>query len=197
MPFNFRDHGSLEGTHAYLSASQHAWLNYDDDRLREIYQNQLMKIRGTQLHAFAERANKLGITMPRNHKTINEFINDGLAYDMQSEVLLYYSQYCYGTADLIGFDTKKNLLRIFDLKTGRIPVNEFGQLHIYAALFCLEYGYSPKHLKFDFRLYQNDEIKIEEDPDPEEIQSIMDLIQHFDQIIRDMDADARLNRAIF
>lgn len=196
MTFEFNDHHRLEGTHAYLSASKHSWLNYDDDRLREVYQNELMKIRGTQMHAFAQMANKLGLSMPQSHKTIYAFINDGLAYDMKSEVLLYYSPRCYGTADLIGFDEKKRILRIFDLKTGRIDVMDYGQLHIYAALFCLEYAKNPKQLTFDLRFYQNDEIRAEENTDPEEIQGIMDLIMHFDDILSGMEANARANRAI-
>ena len=64
MSFTFNDHSNLEGTHAYLSASSHSWLNYTDDHMREVYFNQLMKQRGTQLHAFAEMANRLGIKMP-------------------------------------------------------------------------------------------------------------------------------------
>lgn len=196
MSFNFNDHQKLEGTHAYLSASKHSWLNYDDDRLEQVYQNQLMKIRGTQMHAFAQMANRLGLSMPQSHQTIYSFINDGLAYDMQSEVLLYYSPRCYGTADLIGYEEKKRLLRIFDLKTGNIEVTDYGQLHIYAALFCLEYSKNPRHLTFDLRYYQNDEIRIEEDTDPEEIQAIMNKIMHFDDKLSNMEAEARFNRAI-
>ena len=125
MSFEFNKHRSLEGTHAYLSPSQHSWLNYSDDKMREVYENQLMKQRGTDLHAFAEMANRLGITMPNSKKTLNAFINDGLKYEMNAEVLLYYSPLCYGTADLIGFDPKKHLLRVFDLKTGRRDILEF------------------------------------------------------------------------
>lgn len=196
MSFTFNDHSNLEGTHAYLSASSHSWLNYTDDHMREVYFNQLMRQRGTQLHAFAEMANRLGIKMPRNHKTINEFINDGLGYNMTSEVMLFYSPNCYGTADLIGFDESKGLLRIFDLKTGAKDVLEFGQLHIYAALFCLEYHQDPMQLQYDFRLYQNDEVRQEEDPDPAEIRDIVELIVHFDGMINDMKEEARSSRAI-
>lgn len=196
MSFVFNDHRKLEGTHAYLSASKHSWLNYDDDHLEQVYRNQLMKVRGTQMHAFAQMANQLGLSMPQSHMTIYSFINDGLAYDMQSEVLLYYSPRCYGTADLIGFDEKQKLLRIFDLKTGNIDVTDYGQLHIYAALFCLEYSKNPKNLKFDLRFYQNDEIRIEDDTDPETIQVIMNKIMHFDDIISSMEDEARRNRAI-
>ena len=197
MPFSFNSHDNLEGTHAVLSASQHYWLSYSDDRMREYFYSALAKQRGTEMHAFAEQANKLGIKMPRNHITINEFINDGLGYNMRSEVLLYFSPVAYGTADLIGFDEKKKILRIFDLKTGKKDVLEFGQLHIYAALFCLEYNKNPEELTFDFRLYQNDLIRIEEDPDPSEIREIMDKIIHFTEMIQDMRTEAKDNRYVY
>ena len=196
MVFVFNKHTDLEGQHAYLSASHHVWLNYTDEHFKEVYRNQLAKQRGTELHAFAEMANRLGIKMPRNHKTINQFINDGLGYDMQAEVLLYYSPFCFGTADLIGFDSKKKFLRVFDLKTGQKDVLEFGQLHIYAALFCLEYGYNPLDLTYEFRLYQNDEVRIDGDPNPETINDICEQIKHFDRMVIEMKHEARENRSI-
>jgi hypothetical protein len=153
-------------------------------------------MRGTQLHAFAEMANKLGIKMPRTHMTINEFINDGINYQMQSEVVLWYNALCFGTADLIGYDEKKKHLKIFDLKTGFKDVIHFDQIHIYAALFCLEYHKDPLTLTYDFRFYQNDEVRIEEDPDPEEIATIMETIKHQSQMYYDMYDEAKRNRAI-
>ena len=92
MAFTFNQHTDLEGKHAYLSASHHVWLNYDDEHFKDIFYSNLMKERGTQLHAFAEFANRMGRKMPRNHETINEFINDGLGYNMSPEVVLYYSE---------------------------------------------------------------------------------------------------------
>lgn len=186
MPF--RDHTNLEGTHAFLSASQHSWLNYDEERLRQVYSNSQEAARGTALHAFAHQANVLGLRMPRNHITINEFINDGLGYHMASEVVLYYSKNCYGTADLISFDRDKGMLRIFDLKNGRIPVRRFDQLHIYAALFCLEYRVIPEDIEGDFRLYQNDEVRHDEDLDMSEISDIMRRIIRFDELINEFNA---------
>ena len=179
----FNDHSNLEGTHAFLSASQHSWLNYDDDHLQEVYLNSLQAQRGTQMHEFAHQANLLHLHMPRNHLTINEFINDGLGYRMSSEVTLYYSPNVYGTADLISYEPKKKLLRIFDLKTGRIPVVKFGQLRIYAALFCLEYDVKPTDISFDLRLYQNDEIRKDEEVEPDDILEIIAKIRRFDKII--------------
>lgn len=196
MSFVFNNHRNLEGTHAYLSASKHSWLNYDDDHFEEAFYNQLMRQRGTQLHEFAAQANRLGIRMPRNHKTLNEFINDGIGYNMQSEVTLFYSPLAYGTADLIGFDEKKRLLRIFDLKTGSRDVLEFGQLHIYAAYFCLEYGKDPLKLQYDLRFYQNDEVRMEDPTDPEEIKDICEKVKHFDQQAMKLQLQARDDRFV-
>lgn len=197
MTFTFNQHTDLQGKHAYLSASHHVWLNYDDEHFKDIFYSNLMKERGTQLHAFAEFANRMGRKMPRNHETINEFINDGLGYNMSPEVVLYYSEYCFGTADLIGFDPKKKLLRVFDLKTGQKDVLEFGQLHVYCALFCLEYNIKPDDIKFECRLYQNDEVRIEEFTDPETIKDVMNLIVHDDKMIRELRAEAKANKLIF
>lgn len=196
MTFRFNAHQQYQNSHAYLSASQHSWLNYTDQRMRDVFFDRLMAQRGTELHAFAERANKLGLKMPRNHQTINEFINDGLGCDMSSEVMLFYSPNCYGTADLIGYNEKKKLLRIFDLKTGIIPVKEFGQLHIYGALFCLEYGVNPEDISFEFRIYQDDEVKIDDSFTNEDIRDIMTKIVHFDNILTAMQEEALTNRGI-
>ena len=36
------------------------------------------------------------------------------------------------------------------------------QLEVYAALFCLEYGYKPNDIGIELRLYQSDEVIVEE-----------------------------------
>jgi hypothetical protein len=56
------------------------------------------------------------------------------------------------------------------------------QLRVYAALFCLEYVIDPFDINMEFRIYQNDEILIEEG-DPEEISFIMDRIVDLDNDI--------------
>lgn len=56
------------------------------------------------------------------------------------------------------------------------------QLQIYAALFCLEYKVKPADINIELRLYQNDEIIID-NPDQEIIVPIMDKIITFDKII--------------
>ena len=62
------------------------------------------------------------------------------------------------------------------------------QLIIYAALFCLEYGVKPKDIQFELRIYQSDEIFVE-NPDPEIIQAIMDKIIWFDNRIKKLQAE--------
>lgn len=98
---------------------------------------------------------------------------------MTPEQVLYYSPNCFGTADTISF--KKNLLRIHDLKTGEIAASIL-QLYIYAALFCLEYGYTPDKIGMELRIYQSDDVRIDE-PAPKDILKIMDKIVVFDQRI--------------
>ena len=92
-------HFSLEGQHAFLSPSQYAWLNYDDDKLIDRFQNLQAAKRGSEIHELAAPAIKHKIQMPNDNKTINAYINDGIKYRMDPEVLLYYSRWCFGTAD--------------------------------------------------------------------------------------------------
>ena len=68
---NFNKHYDLEGKHAFLSASQHAWVNYDEGKLIRVYSNLLAAARGTKLHEFACEAIKLGVRLPDNKQTIN------------------------------------------------------------------------------------------------------------------------------
>ena len=86
------------------------------------------------------------------------------------------------TADAISFND--GFLRIHDLKTGAVPAH-MEQLYIYAALFCLEYGYHPKDIRMELRIYQNDEVWVE-NPTEEEIDPIIAKIKEFDPIITDI-----------
>lgn len=168
-----------EGAHAFLGASKYSWLNYDDDKLITVYKNQQAQIRGTRLHAFAKEAIELGQKLPKSKKTLNSFVNDAIGFRMEAEQPLFYSPNSFGTADAISFE--KNFLRIHDLKTGATPAS-MHQLEIYEALFCLEYEYKPNKIEAELRIYQNDEILIEQ-PDPELITDICGRIIHFDEII--------------
>lgn len=177
---NFNKHSNLEGKHAFLGASSYHWINYDDNKLKEVYNNLLAKRRGTELHEFAATAIKLGVKVSKSKKTLNRYINDAIGFNMEPEVVLQHSDSCFGTADAICF--RDNKLRIHDLKTGHIPAH-MEQLYIYAAMFCSEYKYSPFDIDIELRIYQNDEIVVCE-PDPNDILDIMHKMDHFDEVLR-------------
>lgn len=175
----FNSHSNLAGQHAFLSASKYHWINYDDEKLDLAFIAAMAARRGTELHAFAHDAIRLGIKLPANKTTLSMYVNDAIGYGMKSEQILYYSNNCFGTPDTISF--KKNKLRIHDLKTGVTPTSE-KQLEIYAALFCLEYDFKPFEIKMTLVIYQNDEARIYE-ADPDHIAHIMDRIITFDKRI--------------
>ena len=179
---NFNKHSKLEGLHAFLSASQYHWIRYDDNKIIEKYNSQQQAKLGTELHDFASKCIQLGQKLPKSKKTLNCFVNDAIGFRMNSEQVLFYSENCFGTADAISFDERKGILRIHDLKTGKIPAH-FEQLMIYAAIFCLEYSYDPSKLQIELRIYQNDEI-VELFPDPNDIQEIMNTIIRFDKLLK-------------
>ena len=176
----FNRHTNLEGLHAPFGASKSSWLRYDDSKIVESYRNMQAAEMGTRLHAWAKDTIDLGIKQPRSKKTIYSYVNDAIGFKMSTEVVLYYSDNFFGTADAISF--RNNILRIHDLKTGQRPVH-IEQLEIYAALFCLEYKIKPNELdKIELRIYQNDDILVHE-PTPEEIFEIMDKIVHVNKIL--------------
>ena len=175
----FVNHYNLEGSHAFLGASKYHWLNYDEQKLLDSYNNFLAAQRGTELHEFAAQCIKLGQKLPKSSKTLNMYVNDAIGYKMTPEQVLYYSDNCFGTADAILF--RNNMLRIHDLKTGTIPAH-MEQLMIYAALFCLEYRMKPGTIDMELRIYQNDEI-ITHNPKADEIVPIVDKIISFDKLI--------------
>lgn len=180
MEFVFKEHNSIEGTHSFLSPSNYHWINYSDDKLKEVYYKRMAIERGTEDHAFASVCIRRRQRLPRSDKSLNAFVNDAIGYRMVSEQPLYFSENAYGTADAIGF--KNGLLRIHDLKTGETPAS-IRQLEVYTALFCLEYGYKPGDIDVELRIYQSNEI-FGSIPEPEDILPIMDKIIRFDKIIR-------------
>lgn len=185
---NFNPHYELKEEHAFLSPSNYHWVNYTDDKMQTVYINLMMAKRGTELHALAHSHIKLGIKMPRTKKTLDQYVNDAIGYKMVSEQKLKYSDLCFGTADAISFSESQRILRIHDLKTGVTPAS-MTQLRIYAALFCLEYDYSPNDLNaIILRIYQNDEV-FEEVADPKDILYLMDKIKHFDVFISEMNKE--------
>lgn len=174
MKWNDHSKDVPEGAHAFLSPSKHHWLNYDDEKLISVFRNHLMAQRGTELHDIAARLIRFGIKLPRTKTTLNMYVNDGIGFHMDPEIVLYYSPVCFGTADTICFDSKKKFLRIHDLKTGISPVS-MDQLRIYAGIFCLEYGWNPMDLSYELRIYQNDDVVVDI-PAQEEIMSVVNKI---------------------
>lgn len=175
----FNSHFNLEGRHAFLSASKYHWINYDEEKLASVFANSMEARRGSELHEFAKMAIRLGIRLPRNKKTLNQYVNDAIGWRMLPEQMLVYSDNAFGTADAISF--RRNLLRIHDLKNGVTTTSEH-QLEVYAALFCLEYNEKPEEIGIELRIYQNDEVRIYQ-PDPREIREIMSTIVRFDKLI--------------
>ena len=182
---NFHDHKNLSGLHAPFTASQSSWLRYDDDRAMEVFLNKKAAEMGTRLHAWAKETIDLGIRQPKSKKTLYAYVNDAIGFKMSTEVVLFYSERFFGTADSIAF--RDNFLRIHDLKTGKIPA-DMEQLEIYAALFCLEYKVKPEDIGMELRLYQNDEI-VYHNPTAEDVRQIMDKIVHLDQVIQKLEED--------
>lgn len=175
----FNAHSHLEGSHAFLSASKYSWLRYSDAKLAETFTNHVAAAKGTALHEYACMAIRLKQKQPAVKKTMNMYINDALKYWMEPEVVLYYSKYCYGTADTIAIDDC--LLRIHDLKTGVKPAS-MDQLRIYAAIFCLEYDVVPGDIDYELRIYQNDDV-VKEKPSTNDIAHVMDRIVTADRIL--------------
>lgn len=202
----WHDHSKLAGTHAFLSASQSSWRNKNAEELIDAKKNSFSQQIGTLLHAYAadcikykeklrksdERGVKFdlmrkgvpeyAIDMHRIYPTFMSYVNDAVGYGLNPEMVLYYSNECYGTADAIDMDGK--LLRIHDLKTGVKPA-KMDQLMIYAGLFFLEYGVNPGAIQTELRIYQTDEVLVYE-PDADELREVMDDIVEKDRIIKAM-----------
>jgi hypothetical protein len=161
----FNSHPRLEGSHAFLSASNYAWLRYSDEKLVERLSTAEAAARGTRLHAWAAEAISLGRRQPKeddeNHDVLCAYINDAIELNLVPEQLLMHSLYAYGTADTIGFepyiDDPKfaGFLRIHDYKSG-VTKTSPDQLYIYAGYFCLEYDFRPYEIDGELRIYQSD-----------------------------------------
>lgn len=178
----FNNHRNLQGLHAPFTASSSAWLRYDDDKALEVYENRKAAEMGTKLHAWAKETIDLGIKQPRSKKTIYAYVNDAIGFKMDTEVVLFYSERFFGTADAICF--RNGVLRIHDLKTGKGGKieNHMEQLEIYAALFCLEYKIKPGEIDMELRVYKNDEVLVH-NPTAEDIAPIMDRIIYLDKLL--------------
>lgn len=192
---NFVKHLNLEGQHAPFSPSQPYWLRYDEDKVLEVYLNRKAAELGSRLHAWAKETIDLRIKQPRSKKTIYAYVNDAIGFQMDTEVVLFYSGRFFGTADAISF--RDEVLRIHDLKTGKTPAH-MEQLYIYAALFCLEYRIDPNSINMELRLYQNDDVQViaigkdveiisDDQPTVDTIRGIMEHIRYLDKLLEDAD----------
>lgn len=180
----WNDHKNIEGSHAFLGASNYHWINWNEDMIEQRYYTQFSTTIGTAVHELAKdcimsrtKLNKgdkhlvdislFKVGVPKNAfdsevilTNLIPFVNDAIGYHMDPEVILYYSPSCFGTTDAIYFSDKEKALRIHDLKTGSVPAH-IEQLFIYSALFCLEYHVNPEILKtIELRIYQNNEVGI-------------------------------------
>lgn len=201
---NWNRHSNLEGSHAFLSASKYSWLNKNPDELAEAYRNSFATTIGTMLHAYAadsirfreklRKGDQRGVKFDLMRRGVPEFaidiqavfptltayVNDAIGFMMDPEVVLYYSDMCYGTTDAIQYSD--SMLRIHDLKTGTSQV-KMDQLMIYAALFFLEYGHKPEKTKTELRIYQMDEVLVHE-PEPEKLREVMNAIVNGDRVLQ-------------
>lgn len=199
---NFNRHSNLVGLHSFLSASKYHWVNYDVDKLDRVYTLNMAAQRGTELHALAAEAIRLGVKFAGNRQTLSMYVNDALGFRMAPEQPLYVSDNCFGTPDAISF--RRNKLRVHDLKNGKTQTSET-QLKVYAAMFCIEYDYNPHEIAIELRIYQNDMIRIyTTDPDsivmkdnillevldPHDIRQIMETILIFDKRINALREEA-------
>lgn len=175
----------LIGTHAPFSPSSPSWMNYNDDKVREYIRNSYAKKRGTELHQLAAMLITHQEKLPRLKRTLNQYVNDAIGFQMRPEVLLYFSDFIYGTADTIKFDG--SILRIHDLKTGKTP-SHMEQLEIYSALYCLQEGINPHDIRTDLRIYQADE-QIKETFDPDIQTAYMRRIERIDEIARETEGE--------
>lgn len=207
----FNRHPNLEGRHAILSASSWRWINDDEETLIKRLCSQYAQTLGTLLHAIAYKHIKFRTKLNKYDKknvilellsqgipdmvisnldfdsmfdNLMTYVNDGVGFKMEPEVVLSYSDNFFGTTDAIKFSEAEHFLRIHDYKSGTTPAH-MEQLLIYAALFCLEYRVKPSTIDTELRIYQNNEI-IYHNPAVDEILPIMDSIVTKDKFIDKM-----------
>lgn len=201
---NWNRHSAQEGSHAFLSASKYNWLTKSDEDLVDAYKNSYATTIGTLLHSYAadsirfreklRKTDAKGVKLDLMRRGVPEYaidiqsvfpnlmtyVNDAIGFQMDPEVVLYYSDMCYGTADAIQLDG--DILRIHDLKTGT-TVAKMEQLLVYAALFYLEYGFKPEKTHPELRIYQLDEVIVYE-PEIERVREVMERIVEADRVLQ-------------
>ena len=204
----FNPHRHLEGRHATFSASSWYWLNDEPDDLLNRLCSQYASTIGTILHNVACKHIKYRIKLHKydknnvilelltNHipavvvdaidfdsmfNNLMTYVNDCIGFRMEPEVVLAYSDNFFGTTDAIAYSERDRFLRIHDLKNGVSPAS-MNQLKIYTALFCLEYHIKPGNIDTELRIYQKNEVIID-NPGADEILPIMDKITTTDKFL--------------
>lgn len=212
---NFNKHFDKIGKHARLSASLWRWINDDEESLTKRLCSQYATDIGTILHNVAYNHIKYRIKLNKYDKknvmleilsngipaividtidfdsmyeNLMAYVNDGIGFAMEPEVVLCYSNNFFGTADAIKYSERDRFLRIHDYKSGTTPAH-MEQLLIYAALFCLEYRIKPSELDgSELRIYQSNEI-LYHNPAPEEIAVVCDKIVTFDKYLSEINRE--------
>lgn len=215
---NWNRHYKLEGQHAQLGASRPNWVMDEDEQFRQRILAYYASTIGTLMHDIAKKYITHRFKMHKYDKSsvvldlidsgipdrvidildfdamfinLMAYVNDANAYGLDPEILLYYSDNCFGTADTIGYFDKQKILRIHDLKTGKSPA-KIEQLLIYAALFCLEYHVNPEEIsETELRIYQLSEVLVHK-PAPTEIRYFVEQIKK-----RDKDLNLFLGKDIY
>ena len=185
---HFRRHSNLPSDHAFLSPSYYHWVNYDEEKLSVRWRTARAALEGVEDHKYAAEAIELREFQMDESHTLGMYINDCIRDRMTPELVLYYSDNCFGTADAISF--RNRLLRIRDLKTG-ITRTSVSQLEVYTALFCLDYGEDPYEIETELRIYQNDEVR-EYTADPAHIAYIIGKIIAFDERLNELRLEEEL-----
>lgn len=194
----WNDHSQLNGKHALMGGSNYHWLNWTNENFERRYYSSFATNMGNELHLLAHDCIRSKTKLNKGDRHIIDltlyragipasafdteaillnlmpFVNDAIGFHLESEVILYYSRFCFGTTDAIGIDERNKILRIHDYKSG-VTVAHMEQLLIYAALFYLEYHKNPANYTTVLRIYQNMEI-VETIPEPSEIEAVMNLI---------------------
>lgn len=177
---NFIKHFECEGKHAFLSASNYHWLRDDEEALKKRWSTWKAAEKGTEFHEHAAWLIENRISLKKTHNTFNMYVNDCIGFRMSTEVVLKYSDICFGTTDAISFRKEHGVqkLRIHDYKSGKTKAS-MDQLMIYAALFCLEYGpvlgFKPGDIEYELRIYQSDDVVVFE-PTVEDILPVIDQL---------------------
>lgn len=206
----WKEYSLPEGSHALFGGSNYHWINYTSEDFVNKYRSSIAAKIGTAIHDAAQTLIEGRIKISENDWNLVRFVleengfprnidcvpilnnlihyvNDAIAYGMDTEILLYFSENFYGTADAISFDEKKKFLRIHDLKTGLVP-GHMEQLLIYMALFCLSYKYQPYDIKAELRIYQGGEILYFK-PELEDVVPIVDQIVTGNKLITELRAE--------